>query len=128
MDGKGGSARFKRPFGICFDEKHQSLLVCDYLNHKVKRVSLEGNHTVHFIYMPSLLFCSSLLILDVGDVSTVCIIEGPKNVVIANNIILVTANGGKIFRVTEEGNLIHIPPHLLPSLCLHSLAHNVQGK
>ena len=77
--------------------------------------------SISFI-LPSLLFCSSLLILDVGDVSTVCIIEGPKDVVIANNIILVTANGGKIFRVTEAGNLIHFLPISSPLFAsIHSL-------
>ena len=41
-DGTGIAARFDGPRGLCFDEKHQSLLVCDYSNNKIKRVSLKG--------------------------------------------------------------------------------------
>ena len=41
-NGNGNRARFNVPMGLWFDEKHQSLLVCDYLNDKLKRVSLKG--------------------------------------------------------------------------------------
>ena len=40
--GNANGARFKKPLGHCFDEKHQSLLVCDWGNNKLKRVSLKG--------------------------------------------------------------------------------------
>ena len=41
-NGNGSRARFNEPKGLWFDEKHQSLLVCDNWNHKLKRVSLKG--------------------------------------------------------------------------------------
>jgi hypothetical protein len=42
-DGKGIKASFARPSGICFDASDQSLLVCDYANNLLRRVSLVGN-------------------------------------------------------------------------------------
>ena len=41
-NGNGNRARFNEPAGLWFDEKHQSLLVCDVGNGKLKRVSLKG--------------------------------------------------------------------------------------
>ena len=41
-NGNGNRARFTTPTGLWFDEKHQSLLVCDRWNNKLKRVSLKG--------------------------------------------------------------------------------------
>ena len=41
-NGNGNRARFNVPLGLWFDEKHQSLLVCDWGNSKLKRVSLKG--------------------------------------------------------------------------------------
>ena len=41
-NGNGNGARFNTPLGLWFDEKHQSLLVCDFGNGKLKRVSLKG--------------------------------------------------------------------------------------
>ena len=41
-NGNGNGARFTVPMGLWFDEKHQSLLVCDAGNSKLKRVSLKG--------------------------------------------------------------------------------------
>ena len=41
-NGNGHGARFNVPVGLWFDEKHQSLLVCDFGNGKLKRVSLKG--------------------------------------------------------------------------------------
>ena len=41
-NGNGNRARFNAPMGLWFDEKHQSLLVCDVGNGKLKRVSLKG--------------------------------------------------------------------------------------
>ena len=41
-NGNGSRARFNVPLGLWFDEKHQSLLVCDAGNNKLKRVSLKG--------------------------------------------------------------------------------------
>ena len=41
-NGNGNGARFNVPLGLWFDEKHQSLLVCDWGNSKLKRVSLKG--------------------------------------------------------------------------------------
>ena len=49
VNGNGNGARFNDPVGLWFDEKHQSLLVCDYWNSKLKRVSLKGilNTAIH---------------------------------------------------------------------------------
>ena len=49
-NGNGNAARFNTPLGLWFDEKHQSLLVCDFGNGKLKRVSLKGmlNITISF--------------------------------------------------------------------------------
>ena len=41
-NGNGNRARFNEPKGLWFDEKHQSLLVCDAGNNKLKQVSLKG--------------------------------------------------------------------------------------
>ena len=41
-NGNGNGARFNASLGLWFDEKHQSLLVCDRWNNKLKRVSLKG--------------------------------------------------------------------------------------
>ena len=41
-DGNGKTATFSNPQGICFDEKSQSVLVCDYINDKLHRVQLNG--------------------------------------------------------------------------------------
>ena len=41
-NGNGNGARFNAPAGLWFGEKHQSLLVCDVGNSKLKRVSLKG--------------------------------------------------------------------------------------
>ena len=41
-NGNANGARFNFPMGLWFDEKHQSLLVCDRWNNKLKRVSLKG--------------------------------------------------------------------------------------
>ncbi len=41
-DGDKNKAMFNCPFGICFDEDDQSLLVCDQLNDKLRRVFLNG--------------------------------------------------------------------------------------
>ena len=35
-NGNGSEAWFNEPLGLWFDEKHQSVLVCDYYNNKLK--------------------------------------------------------------------------------------------
>jgi hypothetical protein len=41
-DANGKAAKFNNPRGIYFDEGTQSLLVCDRLNEKLRRVQLNG--------------------------------------------------------------------------------------
>ena len=41
-DGTGKNAKFSIPHGMCFDERSQSLLVCDYKNSKLRRIQLNG--------------------------------------------------------------------------------------
>ena len=41
-DGNGKAVMFSNPWGICFDETSQSLLVCDRSNNKLRRVQLNG--------------------------------------------------------------------------------------
>jgi len=42
-NGKGSEANFKNPSGIVLDEQEGSLYVCDTENHRVRKVSLEGD-------------------------------------------------------------------------------------
>ena len=64
-NGNGNRARFNEPKGLWFDEKHQSLLVCDYFNDKLKRVSLKGmlNIAISFFSTYHLSFISSNLVV-----------------------------------------------------------------
>ena len=41
-DGTGKKAKFNCPWGMCFDESTQSLLVCDSGNSKLRRIQLNG--------------------------------------------------------------------------------------
>ena len=41
-DGRGHAAKFDSPQGICYDEADQSLVVCDWLNSRLRRVRLNG--------------------------------------------------------------------------------------
>ena len=41
-DGNGKAAKFNTPRGMWFDDKSQSLLVCDTNNSKLRRVQLNG--------------------------------------------------------------------------------------
>ena len=64
VNGNGNGARFNAPLGLWFDEKHQSLLVCDSGNSKLKRVSLEGmlNIAIHSFLLDT--FITTLLLLS----------------------------------------------------------------
>jgi hypothetical protein len=44
-DGVGKTAVFNCPYDLCFNDKDQSLLVCDSNNNKVRRVALNGEVT-----------------------------------------------------------------------------------
>lgn len=41
-DGSGEAAKFNFPCGMCYDQRSQSLLVCDGNNHKLRRVEKNG--------------------------------------------------------------------------------------
>ena len=109
-DGTGEAARFSSPYGICFDEIDQSLLVCDVDSYKLRRVQLNG------IRLPSL-FCFPILLLpaflaqssyhvDAGKVSTLCEIEQPTFVAVtANQTILVSTGVNALYKVTHQGML-----------------------
>ena len=46
-DKNSKAAKFSHPNGICFDENSQSLLVCDYINNKLRQVQLNGTSPSH---------------------------------------------------------------------------------
>jgi hypothetical protein len=50
-DGNGHASQFHGPWGICFDEHSQSLLVCDSGNHKIRRVKLNGVNYIIFLIL-----------------------------------------------------------------------------
>ena len=140
VNGNGNRARFYFPYGLWFDEKHQSLLVCDRFNNKLKRVSMKGILdllSILFYLSPPSYLCffnlipssssSSWLNLQIGDVSTVVYrLDGARFVTIANTSILISSDCGQILRVTEPGNnsILHLPPSISPpsplSLSTHS--------
>ena len=41
-DGKGHAAKFNGPEGIYYNSSDQSLVVCDWLNSRLRRVQLNG--------------------------------------------------------------------------------------
>jgi hypothetical protein len=96
IDGIGKTALFSYPYGILFDETWQSLLVCDSNNSNIRRVELNGMSLfIHFLSDILFLYCQ-------GAVSTLCSITGPKFIVSANNVFLVSGRS-KIFKLTREG-------------------------
>jgi len=79
-DGKGEEAQFHFPWGICFDEIDQSLLVCDKGNSKIRRISQNGN------------------------VSTLCTCRLPFDLlVMSDRSILVTSWYNKIYKIDPRG-------------------------
>jgi len=79
-DGMGQSAKFNAPWGICFDENSQSLLVCDRNNSKLRRVRLNG------------------------EVTTVCDIPNPAGVAVTSNqSILVVSATHKLYKAAYLG-------------------------
>ena len=62
-DENGKTATFSNPQGICFDENSRSLLVCDFINDKLRRVQLNGTLPSHCL--PSLfIFLSGHLLQE----------------------------------------------------------------
>ena len=47
MDGRRDVAKFKSPFGICYDDISQSLIVCDFRNNRLRRVHMNGISLTH---------------------------------------------------------------------------------
>jgi hypothetical protein len=41
-DGRGDNANFANPHSICFDKNNYTLLVCDFDNNAIHRVTLGG--------------------------------------------------------------------------------------
>ena len=41
-EGRGHAAKFNQPWGICFDEADQSLVLCDNGNSRLRRAQLNG--------------------------------------------------------------------------------------
>jgi len=75
-DGNEKSAEFNHPRGIFYDPSSESLLVCDYGNHKLRRVLLNG------------------------DVTTLCDISEPRAVTITENQTILVSTDDQIYRVT----------------------------
>ena len=42
INGIGKNASFNYPWGLYFDEKDQSVLVCDYAGSKIRKVAMNG--------------------------------------------------------------------------------------
>jgi len=42
QDGNGSNACFNSPFGICFNPRDECLYVTDRINHKLKKISMQG--------------------------------------------------------------------------------------
>ena len=42
VDARGSNAEFDFIYGLCFDEVEQAILVCDYSNNKIRKVSVSG--------------------------------------------------------------------------------------
>jgi sugar lactone lactonase YvrE len=78
--GKRINPLFNLPYGICFDSSDRSLLVCDRGNNALKKVTLDG------------------------EVTTLCTIREPLNVVTDCDKILVSAKDHKIYKVTKSQN------------------------
>lgn len=79
-DGKGKSAKFNNPRGIFFNDKNQCLLVCDYGNCRIRRVTLQG------------------------EVTTLCEVKGPGHITCSKKgIILVSCKSNVIAQVTPKG-------------------------
>eukprot|EP00026_Physarum_polycephalum_P008616 Phypoly_transcript_08708.p1 GENE.Phypoly_transcript_08708~~Phypoly_transcript_08708.p1 ORF type:complete len:482 (+),score=78.49 Phypoly_transcript_08708:80-1447(+) len=78
-DGEKKTAKFDGPFGISFHYPTQSLIVCDFNNNKVKKVSLEGK------------------------VSTICEVARPCGVTISSNGFLVSSSvHNKIYNIKDN--------------------------
>jgi len=75
-DGNGKSAEFNQPRGIFYEPSSESLLVCDYGNHKLRRVLLNG------------------------DVTTLCHISNLRAVTITENQTILISTDDQIYRVT----------------------------
>jgi len=81
-DGYEKMAKFNGPSGLCYDHGSQSLLVCDHLNNKIRRVKMNG------------------------DVSTVCEVPLPTSIAIGSNKkMLISSRIRHIYKATplEKG-------------------------
>lgn len=60
-DGNRQSAQLLNPVGVCFSHQYQVLIVCDYANNKLRKVSLNGMHS------PSLLICFYCILIIIKE-------------------------------------------------------------
>ncbi len=61
-DGIAEEAEFNTPSGISHSESDGSLLVCDYYNHKIRKITFEGILKYQFL---SLLICDVYFIKEI---------------------------------------------------------------
>lgn len=96
MDGDCNSSLFDEPRGIAFHLKLQAIIICDFINGKLRQISLEG-----------LSFCFInrwFINIIIGHVSTICDIPSPMcPVVLPNGDILVSSRSNQIFKVSLKG-------------------------
>ena len=56
IDGIGKTAAFNNPWGLFFDEKDQSVIVCDLSNSKIRKVAMNGMNGLHAHFLICYLF------------------------------------------------------------------------
>ena len=56
IDGIGKSASLNYPWGLYFDEKDQSVIVCDSSNSKIRKVAMNGMNGLHAHFLICYLF------------------------------------------------------------------------
>ena len=105
-DGKGHAAKCNGPEGIYYNSSDQSLVVCDWLNSRLRRVQLNGmwsNPLSSWFFFP----CFSIWCWNAGDVTTLCELADPFTAVLtANKTLIVSTASHQIHKVTQKG--IHI--------------------
>lgn len=122
-------AQFCYPLGLAFDELAQSLLVCDSMNHRIRRVSLQGICATCVCYACAKRNRNSkgkwrvyIINLLLGQVMTVCEVQNPTFVAVTANCILVSsAYSNKIFAIVNQLYMPMCILILIPYFCCLAL-------
>ena len=106
-DGKGRAAMFYSPRGIWYDSSDESLVVCDTGNSRLRRVRLNGMWSNPLFSSWFFFFCFVSWWWNAGEVTTLCVIGSPVEVVLtANNTLMVSTASHQIYKVTQKGTHI----------------------